>query len=156
MKPFHFTLESVATLRRRQEQRAMEKYAQSLLARHQAMENLEQVGRDLSACWEMLRGQMSGGCTAAKAVQTRVYESSLMQRRDECARALENAERRMNAELHVMLQARQQREIVDKFFDNQKAGYEHEQARAEQKNLDEMAGRRSKSIFAWKQAENSL
>ena len=32
MKPFHFTLEAVRTLRQRQEQDAMEQYAQALLA----------------------------------------------------------------------------------------------------------------------------
>jgi flagellar export protein FliJ len=156
MKAFHFTLEALGTVRQRQEQKAMEQYAQSLIARRQAVEALEAAERELSACWQEWRGRMAGGCTAAEAAQAHAYERSLAQRRDECARALETAERRVNAALQGMLQARQQREVVDKYFDRQKARHRREQARGEQKFLDDLAGRRGSSILAWKSAETPL
>jgi len=134
----------------------MEQYAQSLIARRQAVEALEAAERELSACWQEWRGRMAGGCTAAEAAQAHAYERSLAQRRDECARALETAERRVNAALQGMLQARQQREVVDKYFDRQKARHRREQARGEQKFLDDLAGRRGSSILAWKSAETPL
>jgi len=156
MKSFHFTLEALGTLRQRQEQKAMEKYAQSLIARRQAVDGLEAVERELSACWQDWRGRLAAGCAAAEAAQAHAYQRSLAQRRDECTQALETAERRVNATLQGMIRARQQREIVDKCFDKQKARHRYEQARGEQKFLDDLAGRRGNSILAWKSAETPL
>ena len=156
MKKFHFTLEALGTLRQRQEQKAMDLYAQCLIARSQAVEALSAVERLLGASWEEWRGRLAGGYVAAEAAQTQVYQRSLNQRRDECARALETAERRVNAAMKAMLVARQQREIVNKCFDKQKDRYNREQARSEQKFLDDLAGRRGNSIFAWKPAETPL
>jgi len=156
MKPFRFTLEAVSTLRQRQEQKAMDQYARTLIARRAAASGLEAVERELSGCWQEWRKQLAGGCAAAEAVQALAYQRSLAQRRDECVLALETAERRVNAAMKGMFLARQQREIVDKCFDKQKAHYQRELARGEQKFLDDLAGRRGNSIFAWKPAEASL
>lgn len=156
MKPFHFTLEAVGTLRRRQEQKAMEQYAQCLIARRQALDALEAAEHELSVCWQDLRNRMAEGWTASEAAQAHAYQRSLGKRRDECVAALETAERRVNTALRGMLHARQQREIVDKCFDKQKAQHQRELARGEQKFLDELAGRRTNSILSWKSAETSL
>jgi len=48
MKSFRFTLEAVRTLRQRQEQAAMEQYAQALLARQQAVAKLEALQHELT------------------------------------------------------------------------------------------------------------
>jgi flagellar export protein FliJ len=149
MKGFHFTLEAVLTLRQRQEQKAMELYAQALLGRHQALEKLAAVQRDLETGFRELREQMARGCTASHVSQAQDYHRSLAKRRDECALNLATAERRVNAALQAMLSARQQREIVDKYFDKQKARHGREVARNEQKFLDDLAGRRSNSVLTW-------
>ena len=156
MKPFRFTLEAVSTLRRRQEQKILEKYAQTLNVRQQAADRLAGVEHELSKCWQEWRLKLAGGYTAAEAVQAHAYQRLLAQRREECALALETAQRRVNASLQAMLLARRRREIVDKCFDKQKTRYQREQARGEQKLLDDLAGRRSNSIFAWKSAETPL
>ena len=57
--------------------------------------------------------------------------------------------------MQAMLTARQQREIVDKFFNKQKSSHEREQLRNEQKMLDDLAGRRGNSILAWNPTEFS-
>lgn len=134
----------------------MDQYAQSLIARRQAVDGMEAVERELGACWQDLRGRLAGGCTAAEAAQAHAYQRSLAQRRDECTLALENAERRVNAALQGMIVARQQREIVDKCFEKQKVRHRREQARGEQKFLDDLAGRRGNSILSWKSAEIPL
>ena len=134
----------------------MDQYGQCLLARRQAMDKLETVERELRLCLEELRGKLARGCTAAEAVQGHAYQRSLGQRRDECFFALETAERRVNAALQNMFHASQQREIVDKYFDKQKAAYAREQGRLEQKFLDDLAGRRGNSIFAWKPTDTPL
>jgi flagellar export protein FliJ len=153
MKGFHFTLEAVRTLRQRQEQKALEQYAKSLLARQQALDKLDAVQRELNAGFAELRAQMAKGCAATEIAQAQEYHRQLARRRDECTMALGAAERRVNAAMQAMLTARQQREIVDKFFDKQKAGHEREQLRNEQKMLDDLAGRRGNSILAWNPTE---
>jgi flagellar export protein FliJ len=152
MKAFHFTLESVRTVRQRQEQEAMEQYARTLLARLQALERLEAVQKQLTAGWQELRETLARGCEAASAAQMHEYHRSLEKRRDEYAVALGVAERRVNAAHHMMMAARREREIVEKCFDKQKARHQREQVRVEQKFLDDLAGRRTASILSWNPA----
>jgi flagellar export protein FliJ len=153
MKAFHFTLEAVRTLRQRQEQVAMDQYAQALLARQQAVERLAAVQRELGACAQDLRDKLNAGCSASAAAQAHDYHRALARRRDELAAALGLAERRVNAALQGMLSARQQREIVDKFFDKQKLRHQREVTREEQKFLDDLASRRGNSVFAFNSTE---
>jgi flagellar export protein FliJ len=152
MKPFHFTLESVRTLRQRQEQDAMDQYARMLLARRQAVDRLEAVQQKLNAGWQELRQLLARGCEAANAARMHEYHRSLEKRRDDLITALGVAECRVNVALQAMLTARREREIVDKFFDKQKARHQREQVRVEQKFLDDLAGRRTASILAWNPA----
>jgi flagellar export protein FliJ len=155
MKAFHFTLEAVRTLRQRQEQTAMEQYAQTLMARQQAMDRLAAVERELTASWEELRVRLAEGCTASEAAQAHDYQRYLGKRREDCSVALGAAERRVNAALHCMMVARQQREIVDKCCDKQKVRYQREVARGEQKFLDDLGSRSSNSLLAWKSPQLS-
>lgn len=135
----------------------MEQYARMLMARLQAVDALEAVRRNLAQCWQEWRDNSAQGFAAADAAKAMAYQRLLVQRRDECALAVETAEQRVNVALQGMIQARQQREIVDKCFEKQKARHERELARGEQKFLDELAaGRRSRSIFAWKAEETSV
>jgi len=154
MKPFQFTLEAVRVLRQRQEQKALEVYAQALLARQQAMDRLTAVQHELDATMQGFNVRMKAGCTASEAAQASDYQCILVKRRDECALALGAAERRVNAALQGMLAARRQREIVEKFFDKQKARHERELALAEQKILDDLASRRGNSLFAFNSNAN--
>ncbi len=156
MKPFRFTLEAVSIVRQRQEQKAMELYGQTLDMRRQAKDALDAVDKELNTCWQQWRRQLADGFAAADAARAHAYHSVLTQRRTDCAKALEAAERRVNAALEDMLQARQQREIVDKFFDKQKAQHQRGVARGEQKFLDDLAGRRRGSILAWRSADNPI
>jgi flagellar export protein FliJ len=149
MKPFRFTLEAVRTLRQRQEQNATERYVQALLTRQQALDLLDGLQRELNEGWQELRVQLAKGCSASHAAQAHDYHRALAKRRDEASEALGIAERRVNATLQTMLSARQQREIVDKSCEKQKARHLRDQLREEQKRLDDLAGRRSLSSLCW-------
>jgi flagellar export protein FliJ len=153
MKSFRFTLEAVRTLRQRQEQVAMEQYAQALAFRQQAYDRLETVQQELNAGFRDLRARLAKGCAASEAAQAGDYHKSLARRRDEFTLALGTAERRVNAALQTMLATRQQRELVDKYFDKQKSRHQRDQARSEQKIMDDLAGRRGNSILAWNPSE---
>lgn len=121
----------------------MEQYAQALLNRQLAAERLNLIQGELDACWKELRGQMAQGCAASTIIQAHDYHRVVTRRRDEAIAAMGVAERRVNAAMQAMLTARQQREIVDKSREKQKAHYHREQFLAEQKLMDDLAGRRS-------------
>src|ERR1700722_4154643 len=110
MKSFQFTLEAVRIVRQRHEQDAMERYAQALLARKQAMDRLDAVQREINSAWQELRSMLARSCPASRAAQAHVYHQSLEKRRNECATELGLAERRVNLSFQAMLHARQQRE----------------------------------------------
>lgn len=127
----------------------MDQYARTLLARRQSLDRLEAAQAQLSAGWQALRNLLNEGCEAAKAAQMQMYQRTLKSRLDECMVAVGVAERRVNAAQQAMITARQQREIVDSCFEKQKASYQREALRSEQKFLDDLAGRRSASVLAW-------
>lgn len=155
MKAFHFTLEAVRTLRQRHEQKALEVYAQTLLARQRAMEKLDIVQRELDKNTAAMTASLKAGCPAVEISQINDYQRALTQTRDHCAKLLGEAERQVNTAHQAMIAARQQREIVDKFFDKQKARHQRDVAHAEQKVLDDLAGRRGGSLFAWNATPHS-
>lgn len=131
----------------------MEQYAQALLGRQQAVEKLSAIQRELHASWQELRKRMSAGCPASHLSQFNDYHRALKNHHDEANTALGVAERRVNAAMQTMLSARQQREIVDKSREKQKARHLREQFRAEQKVLDDIAGRRGGSSLSWNATE---
>lgn len=153
MKRFQFTLEAVRIVRQRHEQEAMELYARALLARRQAMDRLDAVQRDLNAACQELRSLFASGGAASKAAQAHDYQRTVEKRRDDSAIELSLAERRLNAALQGMLNARRQREIVDKAYERQKSHHQRGQSRREQKLLDDLAGRRANFILSWNPTE---
>ena len=94
-----------------------------------------------------LRGHITKGCAASTVAQAHDYHRLVTRRRDEAIAGLGVAERRVNAAMQTMLNARQQREIVDKSCEKQKARYNRAQFVNEQKLMDDLAGRRSGANF---------
>jgi flagellar export protein FliJ len=142
MKSFRFTLEAVRTVRQRQENEALERYARALLARQQAVDALENIHQRITEDFARMRSLLAGGCAAAQAAQAQNYHRSLEKTRDDGVAALGQAERRVQAACQAMLAARQQREIVDVYCRKQQAAHQRLELREEQKLLDEFALRR--------------
>jgi flagellar protein FliJ len=149
MKAFHFSLEAVQTLRQRQEQQAMEQYVRALLARQQALDHLEFVRERIRLNQEELSRLLSAGCTAAVATQVHHFERSLEKLEADRAGALALTERRVNTTFQAMVLARQKRKMVESFRERQLARHRRAEAREEQKILDDLAGRRDRSILTW-------
>ena len=147
MKRFQFNLQAVLTLRQREEQNAMELYAKELLARQQALVRLGEVETELDQARTEWRQSAANGCSAFKLVQAQLSYTKLSERRDFCARSLAEAERRTNTALAAMLEGRQQRRIVDKYYDKRRAEFDRNLITMEQKESDELAGRGRLSSF---------
>jgi flagellar protein FliJ len=153
MKPFRFSLEAVATTRRRLEQVALENYAQALLQRQSALTQLESAQHRLDAAWLRLRQTLTTGSAAAKVRQLRAESLWLETERTQCEETLAQAERAVSAALQQMLAARQQREAVEKFRGRQRATYDRDVQRDTQKFLDELASQRTPSARDWQHPE---
>lgn len=156
MKPFKFSLEAVATTRRRAEQLALEKYAQALLARQNAFGQLERIQRELEAAWLRLRQTLESGCSASSATRLGQESSYLEEERKVRETALSEAERGVGQALQQMLAARQQREAVEKFRGKQRATYDRDVQRDTQKFLDELATQRATPAQAWRATTDPL
>src|SRR5581483_3699680 len=147
MKAFHFSLEAVRTLRQRQENDALEQYSRALLVRQQAIDALETARDHIHAHWAETRRQLSGKSSASQLSQLQDHSRVLERRQQECVAALRAAERSVNAASQLMLLARPQREIVDKFRDKQLAKHQRLEALEDQKLIDELAARRGPSLY---------
>lgn len=156
MKPFKFTLEAVATTRRRLEQAALETYAQALLARQGALRRLESAHHELDAAWTRLRETLESGCSASAATRLRQESQVLEEDRKVCEEKLADTERAVSQALQQLLAARQQREAVDKFRGKQRATYDRDVQRDTQKFLDELATQRATPSQSWRTTADPL
>lgn len=139
MKPFRFNLTVIQTLRKRQEQAAMEVYAQALAARQTALSNLAAADREVeSACCEW-HSAVADGSSAAWVSRLQDYFQTVRARHSACVDAMQQAEVRVAEALNAMLAARREREVVDRFRDLERQAYDRELQREEAKVLDEMA-----------------
>src|SRR5262249_8016763 len=124
MKRFHFNLAAVLTLRQSAESAALKSYAEALLARQQAFAGVHAVHRELGENWAQIRAALASGCAAAKVGQLRKYASSLEEELARREAALSEAEREVSLALQKMLSARQQRQAIETFRENQRAQYD--------------------------------
>jgi flagellar export protein FliJ len=156
MKPFKFSLEAVATTRRRKEQTALETYAQALLTRQAALTRLETAQRELEAAWLRLRHTLESGCSASAATRLRQESHFLEEERKLREEALMEAERGVGQALQQMLAARKQREAVEKFRGKQRLAHDQDVQRVTQKFLDELATQRAVPAQAWRTTSDPL
>ena len=143
MKAFRFTLDSVKVLRERQERDSLEVYALKLKRRQEAAEQVEKIHQELASTWMKMRSELMEGASCGEINRLRDFCRVLEERRKEAAAGLQLAEQEVNRTFQVFLKARAEREVVDKFFDSQKAAWDRTLSKEEQKLLDEMATRRS-------------
>lgn len=156
MKPFRFTLEAAATVRKRVESNALEAYAQALLLHRRAVSELEANERALQEAWTSLRNALVNGCSASAMTQLRGHSQALEIARATCANALQQAEVTVQQTLQRMLAARRQRQVVDKFRSQQRGRHDRAFASETQKFLDELATQRATPALAWKTTNDPL
>jgi len=156
MKPFKFSLEAVATTRRRLEQAALETYAQALLARQSAWQQLESAQHALDNAWSQLRQTLESGCSASAATRLRQASQLLEEERLVREEKLAATERGVSHALQKMLAARQQREAVENFRGKQRAAYDRDVQRDSQKFLDELATQRATPSPSWRTTVDPL
>ncbi len=156
MKRFHFSLAAVLTVRQSAENAALKSYAEALLAKRRAFARVDAIHRELADNWAQIRAALASGSVAAKVGQLRKYTSFLEEELARREEALSEAERQVSVALQKMLGARQQRQAIETFRENQRAQYDRDLRREEQKFLDDLARRPVLSGTAWKAGEDSI
>ena len=138
MKPFRYRLESVLTVRAREESEAREAYDQVLQARARAKAATIQERATLEAYHTTLR-------TARECVSSRqhqlVYLNALKQQQnlcERCAAELAMVEKAVAERREAMLVARRRREALTRLREKQHAAWKAEFARAEEVMIGDM------------------
>lgn len=142
MKPFRFTLEVLRTLRRRQEQLAMENYAQAVRLRQQAHQQLEQARVLCETAWKESQDRLAQGLCALEYAQAQDHAQQLEHRCRQAAQALLQAEQTLHHRWEALMAARRQVEIAESCYEKQRLRYQQACQREEQKFLDELASRK--------------
>ena len=128
----------------------MERYGLALTEVNRCKKALADI--DLEVQWLQEESQrcLLKGAFSAHIVQQQLYGSHMEECRKKAAEAITVSEQKANQAMQAMLLARQEREIVDKFREKQRAIYDRSMTVEEQKLLDELAGRRTESVLSWK------
>ncbi|MCE9612515.1 MAG: flagellar export protein FliJ [Chthoniobacter sp.] len=132
MKPFRYRLETVLSLRLREEDQAREVYSQSLQARARAEAKLLQERTTLEEYHTAL-------CSARAGVSNRQHQllflNALKQQQglcDRCAAEFAVVEKMANQQREVMLAARRRREALSRLKERQQHAWQIEAARVEE------------------------
>jgi flagellar export protein FliJ len=141
MKRFKFTLEALHTVRKREEQEAMEFYAKALLEKGRAKERLDDLKREFDRVADETRREMSAGCSADRLRQRQIFHDTLRQSIRRQEQVIAQAEMALQQAMLALVHAKQQREAVDKAHDRQRAAYDRDAAKEEAALLDELARR---------------
>lgn len=150
MKPFRFTLEPVRVLRERKEREAMERYGQALMEVNRCKKAIADIDHQMLCLQKEFQSQLLKGALSDQIVHQQIFVAHLQECRKKAVAELNESEEKAKQAMQEMMLARQDREIIDKFREKQRAAYDHVINLEEQKLLDELAGRQKDSALSWK------
>ncbi len=142
MRPFRFTLESVLTLRSREEETARQSYAEALAFQARTNEALEQAMNDLDA----LQSELSEKRQATSKRDDQImFIQAIRQQRSFCdamtqrlARAVQLVEVRMK----LWLDARRKTQVLQKLKEKRGQIHDAEMRRLEEREIEDMISAR--------------
>lgn len=142
MRPFRFTLESVLTLRSREEETARHSYAEALAFQSRTNEALDQAMNDLDA----LQSELSEKRQATSKRDDQImFIQAIRQQRSFCdamtqrlARAVQLVEVRMK----LWLDARRKTQVLQKLKDKRSQLHDAEMRRLEEREIEDMISAR--------------
>lgn len=147
MKPFVFRLESVLTLRQREEERAQETFGKAVQLRNQAALALEAGQAGLDDCYVAL---VSGRSGATNRTEQILLLNSLQQQQSHCELLkgrLVAADREVQARREGFLAARRKREALTLLREKQQLAHRLAQERAQESEIaDLITARHSRTL----------
>jgi flagellar export protein FliJ len=156
MKPFHFSLEPLRSLRKQKEEVVRERYAQTVRACEEAAARVQAASVELTACWKTLCEKLAAGVTGDDLLRARAWCNVLELRVKERASALEQARLAVDAVWKELVVATRDRETLDKLHDKRRHAYDRELQREEQKYLDELSVQLAQSPLPFRVSSNPI
>lgn len=156
MKRLEFQLQAVLTLRQRSEQAALKQYGRAIQARQAAADQLPAMELELCEARRSWLNALADGCAAVRAAQMLGYCHLLEERKLQCEQALHLADVELNQASQRMLQAREQREAVEKIVARQRERHDRDLRDDERQLIDDLVNRQSPISFSGKHAAPPL
>ncbi len=141
MKTFKFRLRAVQVLREQAEREAQQRYARALATVTSAATRLQAADAAIASADKARQTRLAAGAPAWELEQARLYSALLEERRNRCVRDLIEARQRAETARRQLAAASQQHEGLKRLRARQQRRHDYAAARAEQKVLDELAGR---------------
>jgi flagellar export protein FliJ len=139
MRPFKFSLQPVRLLRQRRENKAMEVYATAVTQRCLAENELREADLAIETARVQWQKRARSGISASDMAHLATYWQTLQARRANRVAGLEQAQRNAAASLQTMVEARHERQVIEKLLAKQKLDYNRDLVREDQKIMDDLA-----------------
>lgn len=156
MRAFRFPLQAVLTLREQTEQTAQLRCAQAATAVESALARHRGAEAAFITAQEMLGAQLARGGAANQLDHLRLYSERLREHADALAAELTQARRLAEHARYQLTVATQQRESLERVRGQKRRRHDYRVAQAEQKVLDELAGRGPSLMQARRQRSSEL
>lgn len=138
MKPFTFRLETVLTVRERDEERAREIYSASLRARAETAAQLQSVRDEIAAYHQALTAMRAGSSHGSDQLVFLRAIQAQQARQAALAAELAKREREVTARREEFLAARRKREALTRLKDHQRAAHASAAQRAAEESISEL------------------
>ena len=149
MKRFKFRLEAVLTLRKREENVAMEKYASAVQEREAAASDLKRAESELSVARSDFHQDSQRGVAAERFAWMSDYFKHLERKCETGKRQLQARTESVKNALNGLMLAKRNREIVERFRDQQWKRFRQDFLREEEKLIEDLANRRASTSRAF-------
>jgi len=150
MKAFRFPLQAVLTLRMDRETKALEAFAQAQSEFEKIAARFRQIQEEIEDVFDRRRATLKTTASSEDMQQLQQGLKALQETSRHCQAELEKAKAILEEKSRILLEARQQREIVEKVHQRQSARHQLQTARQEQRMLDDLATLKSIGDFALK------
>ncbi len=146
MKAFRFTLQSILGLRERAEQEAQQRCAVAQAAHDKALDLVRHAEGQLQTSWNLVTSTCTRGAPAADIMRLNAWSAAAQEELRRTQAHAESTRAGLEQTRAQLCQATQKRQVLDNLKSKRRLSHQHEFLRAEQKQLDEVAGRR-KALF---------
>lgn len=150
MKPFRFPLQAVLTVRMDRETKALEAFALAQAEFERIATRFRQLQREIEDVFDRRRAALKTTANSEDVQQLQQGLKALQETSHRCQAELEKAQAILEKKSRTLLEARQEREIVEKVHQRQLARHQLHAARQEQRVLDDLATLKSIGDFALK------
>ena len=150
MRPFRFSLQAVLTVRMNRESKALEAFAKAQAEFEAIAANFRLIQKEIDDSLGQRRDALKSS-TSSEAVQQMQHGlRALKEAARRCQAELERTQAILDEKSRVLLEARREREVVDKVRQKQLARHQLQAGREEQKAHDELATLKSMGNLALK------